>query len=200
MLRCVSPYGSSFPVSDSPINTLRDSLVVPVSPWPAPETLLTFGQNPKIGFTTSGTTTDRIEERCSARSHRGSSTHTKTMFLKSPFPHIDEFLIPVLRLGGSEGYIRRVEFGGNNNYSVITFQVGGNRFCQRVQRQHKSNHIYFNVDLVTGNVTQRCHDPECSGFSFVATKLPSALLPPPDAISAALDSSDACEKPFVTKT
>ncbi len=195
MLRCISPRGeSSFTISDSPINTLRDSLVVPISPWPAAKTLLTFGgKNPKIGFMTSGgriNSDSRTEEPYSARSHR-----KKTMvLLKSPFPRIDEFLTPVLRLGGSEGYIHRVEFGGNSNTSVITFQVGGNRFCQRVQRQHKSNHIYFNVDLTTGNVTQRCHDPECSGFSFLATKLPSVLLPPPNAISAALDSSEAREK------
>ncbi len=191
MLRCISSHGNSFPVSDSLISTLRDSLVVPVSPWPAPETLLTFGQNPRIGFMTSVTTTDMVEERCSMRSRHGSSTPKKTMFLKSPFPQIDEFLAPVLRLGGAEGYIRRVEFGGGDN-SVVTFQVGRNRFCQRIQRQHKSNHIYLTVDLTSGNVTQHCHDPDCSGFSFVATKLPSVLLPSPEAIAAALDSSATC--------
>ncbi len=193
MLHHISSHGSSFPVSDSPTSTLRDSLVVPVSPLSAPESLLNFGQNPRIGLIESVTITDRIEEQCSTRNRRRCrSIQKKKKFFESPFPQIDKFLVPVLRLGGAEGYIRRVEFGGSNN-NVATFQVGGNRFCQRIQRQHKSNHIYLTVDLVTGHVTQRCHDPECSGFSFVATKLPPALLPPPEAIATALDlSSSAC--------
>lgn len=41
----------------------------------------------------------------------------------------------------------------------------GSRYCNRVRSNHKSNHIYFEIDH-RGTCFQRCHDPECAGFKF----------------------------------
>jgi hypothetical protein len=45
-----------------------------------------------------------------------------------------------------------------------TFYHTSSRFCANVGRRHKSNHVYF-VVTAGGAAYQRCHDPDCEGFS-----------------------------------
>lgn len=45
----------------------------------------------------------------------------------------------------------------------------GSRYCHRVGREHKSNHVYFVV--TAAGVHQRCFDPACKGFKSDAQPL-----------------------------
>jgi hypothetical protein len=61
------------------------------------------------------------------------------------------------------------------------------RWCENVGRAHKSNHIYWVVDVHNGTYCQRCHDPECRFFSS-----PSRSLPQDCAISRPVASPQRC--------
>lgn len=50
-----------------------------------------------------------------------------------------------------------------------------NRFCENVERPHKSNNVMFVVDFREGAYYQRCHDPECRGHRGCLRPLPSEL-------------------------
>ena len=38
------------------------------------------------------------------------------------------------------------------------------RYCERIGREHKSNHVFFTVDLSKKVIYQQCFDEECKGF------------------------------------
>lgn len=57
----------------------------------------------------------------------------------------------------------------------VTLHVKGNRFCENVERAHKSNNVAFVVDFREGAYSQRCHDPECRGFRGCFRPLPAEL-------------------------
>ncbi|KAF5838046.1 hypothetical protein DUNSADRAFT_3480 [Dunaliella salina] len=58
---------------------------------------------------------------------------------------------------------------------TITYTSKNTRWCANVGRQHKSNGVYWVIDLRRGTWVQRCHDPDCAGFSSHALPLPIPL-------------------------
>jgi hypothetical protein len=48
-------------------------------------------------------------------------------------------------------------------YGVLVLNLFGNRFCENVERAHKSNNVMFVVDFREEAYYQRCHDPDCRG-------------------------------------
>ena len=49
---------------------------------------------------------------------------------------------------------------------IYCLYIMGNRFCQRIGRQHKSNNIYFICDTERRRFRQACFDSDCRSFSF----------------------------------
>lgn len=50
------------------------------------------------------------------------------------------------------------------------------RYCENIGRYHKSNNVYWIVDLNTKKIYQKCHDPDCSDFSSMPKNLPEEIL------------------------
>ena len=48
-------------------------------------------------------------------------------------------------------------------YGVLVLNLFGNRYCENIERAHKSNNVMFVVDFRENAYYQRCHDPECRG-------------------------------------
>jgi len=63
--------------------------------------------------------------------------------------------------------IKRVQRHANNGWFVQT----DSKFCSKIRREHKSNHVWFSVR--TGRVSQRCFDTDCTEFQG-----PEHILPP----------------------
>ena len=67
-------------------------------------------------------------------------------------------------------------------YLLLLAAVQGSRWCGRVERAHRSNAVYLLVHVHTGAsspssgpsvlYTQRCHDPDCKGFTSAAVDAP----------------------------
>lgn len=59
----------------------------------------------------------------------------------------------------------------------LSYTIKGEwRFCARIGRHHKSNGIVLVVDVASGEVHQRCYDPDCRGFRSEAWALPLGVL------------------------
>ena len=48
--------------------------------------------------------------------------------------------------------------------NVLIATLVGNRFCLNIGREHKSNNVYYYIDLSSGRCHQRCFDVDCKGF------------------------------------
>ena len=74
----------------------------------------------------------------------------------------------------SRGYIRAVLWLAESETAV--YHVAGNRHCERIGRQHRSNNIAFVVDTRRRVLHQECMDQECEGFKFAPQRLPGSAI------------------------
>ena len=110
----------------------------------------------------------------------------------SPFPAVDAFIEGVatsLTGDGRQATVRswavaegEGENGGQQPSSnqnppptttTLVLSLRDGRFCGGVGRPHRSNGVYYVVDLRSGTFRQRCHDPECRGYRSPAAPLPA---------------------------
>eukprot|EP00884_Botryococcus_braunii_P017269 jgi/Botrbrau1/4225/Bobra.0044s0022.2 len=63
----------------------------------------------------------------------------------SPYPQIDEFITSICKEGGMQGTVRSWILW--DDAGVLLLNMKGNRFCGHINRQHKSNGIFYVVDF-----------------------------------------------------
>ena len=56
------------------------------------------------------------------------------------------------------------KFTSSGDLTAILLFITGNRFCMRVNRHHKSNNIFFVVNVIEMSYHQRCLDPDCKWY------------------------------------
>lgn len=126
---------------------------------------------------------------------------------KFPFPQLADYIARLASKGGKAATIRKwegclvrakfVSIGKQSDndavrkevYVKFIFHIGGNRWCERIGRFHKSNHVAYLVDLTKGTSHQVCFDPDCSGFRGRNHILPSTCLPNQCPESMTLDTT-----------
>lgn len=146
----------------------------------------------------------------------------------SPFPAVDAFiegLATSLTGDGRQATVRSwavaEDEGGqqqqqpssssSSNLSPTTtlvLSLRDGRYCGGVGRPHRSNGVYYVVDLRGGTFRQRCHDPECKGYRSPASPLPADVaraaalfalvslggVPPPPPSSSSSSSNNGGKK------
>ena len=78
------------------------------------------------------------------------------------FLHFFFLVLSIITSQGRNGKIRAVVPLDNS----IIFHVSNTRFCENVNREHKSNHIYFVADLKNKFLFQKCFDEDCKSINF----------------------------------
>lgn len=58
----------------------------------------------------------------------------------------------------------------------VVFNIGGSRYCHRIGRSHRSNHVYYIAELKYGIIYQRCTDPDCKGYRSSPIQIPPELI------------------------
>ena len=100
---------------------------------------------------------------------------TEEGYRASPFPKLDEFIKTQINKGGVQGVIRRwIHFQSSN---LMLYDIDRNHWCDNVNRPHRSNHIYFIVDMGVKVFYQKCHDPDCHDFKSEERLLPDEVNP-----------------------
>lgn len=74
---------------------------------------------------------------------------------ESVYPHLDHWIESFIL--GHQGHIRNVTIFSK----VLVYDITGNRYCDIVQRQHKSNNVQIVLYLQKGYWCRHCLDPEC---------------------------------------
>ncbi|KAL2527356.1 DNA primase [Abeliophyllum distichum] len=104
------------------------------------------------------------------------SNASKTYLMgKSPFPALDVFVETVASIGNVSGKIR--SWYWFSEYGLMVYSMSRNRYCERIGRQHKSNHVIYVVDLRRAVYYQKCHDPDCRGYRSPLRPIPDDVLP-----------------------
>jgi len=101
----------------------------------------------------------------------------------SPYPLLDEHILRVNQRWRKNSTIRlwRLLRNPSNGRRRIVYEISGCRYCYNIEREHRSNHIFWMVDLEQLVAYQRCHDIDCRGFrsndfplpGFVKSTIPS---------------------------
>lgn len=92
--------------------------------------------------------------------------------VSSPFPQLDAWLQRLCHdkatdiRGRVRNWVLFVDSG------MLLVNMTDWRFCAHVGRHHKSNGIYFLVDLSKHEMQQRCYDPECRHFRSAPIPIP----------------------------
>ena len=85
----------------------------------------------------------------------GVSGTAKSM-TSSSHPKLDSFITDLV----SPGRIRKVLY----NKETIRFEVAGNRRCQKIGRDHTSNHIFYVYYKTSEKLFQDCYSPSCTSL------------------------------------
>eukprot|EP00250_Pteridium_aquilinum_P003703 c14008_g1_i2 orf=149-2014(+) len=106
---------------------------------------------------------------------------------RSPFPAVDMFIESIACIEGIPGKIR--SWYWFSEYGVLVYNIIGNRYCENIGRQHKSNHVMYIVDFRTAGYYQKCHDPDCRGYRSPLRPIPRHTIPANFPLSL---SSESC--------
>ncbi|KAL7229826.1 hypothetical protein ACSBR2_008391 [Camellia fascicularis] len=94
---------------------------------------------------------------------------------KSPFPALDAFVESIASVANVSGKIR--SWYWFSEYGLMVYSMSRNRYCERIGRQHKSNHVMYIVDLRRAIYYQKCHDPDCRGYRSPLRPIPINVIP-----------------------
>mmetsp|Transcript_4283 Transcript_4283/g.8238 ORF Transcript_4283/g.8238 Transcript_4283/m.8238 type:complete len:241 (+) Transcript_4283:103-825(+) len=102
------------------------------------------------------------------RRHKSSSRNCNG---DSPILMLDKFILESTKRGGTQGKIRAwsmecMSNEGKPDSHNMSYQMSDNRWCENIDRAHRSNNIIWNVDLTRKTYWQTCHDPECRAANF----------------------------------
>jgi len=97
------------------------------------------------------------------------STSTQNLTHKT----LDGYLLSLIPEGNA--FIRTVRFFPDTNQ--LLYEIGGNRYCHNVGRQHKSNHVYYIARLDAQTLVQKCTDPDCGSFRSKPYHFPDHCVP-----------------------
>lgn len=109
--------------------------------------------------------------------------------LRSPFPDVDDWVArQIATRPGKRGRIKSVLYFPD--VGTIVYNIEGNKYCDAIGREHKSNGTYCYVKLSMGLLFFKCYDAECKK---VGTKIEVPLLllnPEKDEVDENLDPED----------
>jgi hypothetical protein len=82
-----------------------------------------------------------------------------------------------------------VVFKKRKKYNQTITIESTSRFCERIGREHRSNHVCFVVDLDRKTVRQRCFDEDCKGYEGKKYILSQSVI---DVLKGTAVSDDHC--------
>jgi hypothetical protein len=130
---------------------LADTFVVPLKKSTSSKLLCYEGAHTPDGLKTSALASFRPRKQV---------TKYQNNVGVSPFPLIDDFINKnVASRKGIPGSIRAWMLQNDYSSREIIYQIKDNRWCENINREHKSNNIMWHVSLVNFTYWQTCWDP-----------------------------------------
>ncbi len=82
----------------------------------------------------------------------------------SEFPLVDEFVLRAASVG-TRARIGSVLWFADRQ--LLVYAIADCRYCHRIAREHRSNHVYYVCDLRARALYQKCHDPDCKSYRYL---------------------------------
>ncbi|EZA49165.1 hypothetical protein DMN91_004952 [Ooceraea biroi] len=112
-----------------------------------------------------------VKTRLYTRATPTQSTHEDEKQKRaSPYPELDRYVRGIV----DPGKIRVARY--SDKTKTLRYEIYGNRYCENIGRCHKSNNVYWIVDLNQKAMYQKCHDADCSGFASAPKSLPEEIV------------------------
>lgn len=113
------------------------------------------------------------------------STNDELKELEGDFPELIDFMKRIAVEKSPDGLetircsvlYRGKQIQNDFRWEILLMYKGNYKFCERIQRHHKNNNIYFVVDMRRGTYRQKCHDVDCRNFQGEEKILPSNVTP-----------------------
>eukprot|EP00873_Tetraselmis_striata_P037101 jgi/Tetstr1/457365/TSEL_043968.t1 len=80
-----------------------------------------------------------------------------------------------MRAGGLPARVCSIAACGEGQKLAFGLAGPGSHYCENIGRMHRSNHVFFLVDLGGGVYAQKCYDPDCRHFRSAWLPLPAAV-------------------------
>nr|XP_040042200.1 DNA-directed primase/polymerase protein [Gasterosteus aculeatus aculeatus]XP_040042201.1 DNA-directed primase/polymerase protein [Gasterosteus aculeatus aculeatus] len=133
-----------------------------------------------VSFTSQRILTSDVPETKSSKSsgpqcQQASATYPGSLCgsLSSPHPEVDNFVLTVVKKDAIHGSIRRWNYFAVEQ--LLVYDIAKYRWCENVEKFHKSNNIMIVVDLKEEAWYQKCHDPDCKNFRSSSRPLPQEI-------------------------
>ena len=94
----------------------------------------------------------------------------------SPYPALERFVLDVCKQNAASGRNATIRSWASVGDSVLIFNLAGYRYCGSVEREHKSNGVFFVVDTSERVWYQKCYDPDCARYRSPANSLPDDVV------------------------
>ncbi|XKL69443.1 hypothetical protein PGB90_007212 [Kerria lacca] len=94
------------------------------------------------------------------------NTHSMVKSILSPYPDIDKCISEIIL----PGVIYRCNYFPEKK--IIVYDIIGNRYCNNIRREHKSNNVMYVVNVTELTYYQKCYDPDCVKFKSKKKLLP----------------------------
>lgn len=92
-------------------------------------------------------------------------TRTNPIEINEKKNHFANFVLQLIKNKyNTNGHIQSCQ-PGTKKQSILFYNIGGSfRFCERLQRHHKSNQTCIIIDTLTNRYQIKCKDPDCRDF------------------------------------
>ncbi|KAF3429732.1 hypothetical protein E2986_06364 [Frieseomelitta varia] len=87
----------------------------------------------------------------------------------SKYPMLDKYISNLI----SPGKIRTCKHF--ETAEILVYETVGYRYCENIGKCHKSNNVFFIVNLKNKIIYQKCHDQDCFGFKSKSKQLPEEI-------------------------
>ncbi|PBC29382.1 Coiled-coil domain-containing protein [Apis cerana cerana] len=87
----------------------------------------------------------------------------------SKYPMLDKYIHSMIY----PGKIRLCKYF--EDVKILVYEILGYRYCENIDRWHKSNNIFWVVNLKNKTIYQKCHDQDCFGFKSKPKQLPEEI-------------------------
>ena len=95
--------------------------------------------------------------------------HDKPSEIMSDTGPLEEFIHRYME-GQGRAHVKKVQRSEHNGWFAQT----DSKFCERIKKEHKSNHIWFHIGF--RRISQRCFDEECAEFKGTEHILPPSIV------------------------
>jgi hypothetical protein len=92
---------------------------------------------------------------------------------------LDKFILLNSCKGGSQGKIDKWSLYAtkhNPPQFKLRYFIIGNKYCENIKREHKSNQIFFEVDILNKNMIQLCWDIDCKSYLPTPIIIPDVII------------------------